>query len=472
MFKYAGTVTAFFLSVFAFSQEYLLPNEIGEDFVFFKDNESKVHILKNNIDYVFENNEWRKNILDHNQSYRDSSVIFYTKRFDNISFKAINTDTQTFLVLNGGGPVLQVEKDKIFRIDNSVEQKNQIGASVFQHNNQLHMHGGYGFWTYKDYTTHFDSSTKQWDLCLFEPSFKINPRWKAIFHKTKNNLFVLGGRATLIENQRIDAVINDAFKIDFTTKKVELLTSELNPEIPLKSSSFEGFNINSQKGYLYRSNIVAFDFENNTVTEYETKNIFAKKLSNSPVISLKDSLAFIKKTPLGKALEFVSIEKAIKNPLKTVLLFKEAEPEDSFKSIFEIIFATLIVFFLFKLFGYKDYIKKLTLHDGQWLYYSGKKTLIAPEQSKIISLLETNGEFSSLELNNILSKNKKFAKSHLTFLRQQFVERLNKVYQNLTETKTPLLSSKKNPSDKRQIIYFASKKIFKKESFFEYMFKL
>ena len=36
-----------------------------------------------------------------------------------------------------------------------------------------------------------------------------------------------------MENQRIDAVINDAFKIDFTTKKVELLTSELNPEIPL-----------------------------------------------------------------------------------------------------------------------------------------------------------------------------------------------------------------------------------------------
>ena len=135
MFKCAATVTAFFLSVFTFSQEYILPNEIGEDFVFFKDNESKIHILKNNIDYVFENNEWRKNILDHNQSYRDSSVVFYAKRFDNISFKAINTDTQTFLVLNGGGPVLQVEKDKIFRIDNSVEQKNQIGAFVFQHNN-------------------------------------------------------------------------------------------------------------------------------------------------------------------------------------------------------------------------------------------------------------------------------------------------------------------------------------------------
>ena len=55
MFKCAATVTAFFLSVFTFSQEYILPNEIGEDFVFFKDNESKIHILKNNIDYVFEN---------------------------------------------------------------------------------------------------------------------------------------------------------------------------------------------------------------------------------------------------------------------------------------------------------------------------------------------------------------------------------------------------------------------------------
>ena len=130
-------------------------------------------------------NEWRKNILDHNQSYRDSSVIFYPKGLTTLSFKAINTDTQTFLVLNGGGPVLQVEKDKIFRIDNSVEQKNQIGAAVFQHNNQLHMHGGYGFWTYKDYTTISIPLQNNGTFACLNPLLKLTLDGKQYFIKQK-----------------------------------------------------------------------------------------------------------------------------------------------------------------------------------------------------------------------------------------------------------------------------------------------
>ena len=172
---------------FIVSQEYALPEDIGENFIFFKDKDSKIHLLKNNIDYIFENKTWNKNILSYATSERDSGIIFYKKGFNNVNFKPINTETKTFLILNGGGPVLQIEKDNIIRIDNSVEQKNQFGAAIFEHNNQLHMHGGYGFWTFKDYTTYFDETTNQWELCVFDPKPDLKPRWKPIFHKTKNN---------------------------------------------------------------------------------------------------------------------------------------------------------------------------------------------------------------------------------------------------------------------------------------------
>jgi hypothetical protein len=172
------------------------------------------------IDYVFENKKWNKNILSYDSAVRDSSIIFYEKGFNNVNFKSINTKTKTFLILNGGGPVLQIEKDKIIRIDNSVEQKNQFGAAIFEHNNQLHMSGGYGFWTFKEYTTYFDTATNQWELCVFDSAPNLKPRWKPIFHKTKNNLYVLGGRASLVENQLIDAVIKDVFKIDSQTKSI------------------------------------------------------------------------------------------------------------------------------------------------------------------------------------------------------------------------------------------------------------
>ena len=470
MFKHSPLVFLLLFLNFIASQEYALPDDIGENFLFFKDKDSKIHILKNNIDYIFENKRWNKNILSYANSVRDSSIIFYEKGFNNVNFKSINTKTKTFLILNGGGPVLQIEKDKIIRIDNSVEQKNQFGAAIFEHNNQLHMHGGYGFWRFKDYTTYFDPASNQWELCVFDPSPNLKPRWKSIFHKTKNNLYVLGGRASLIENQRIDATIKDVFKIDFQTKSVELFESGFNPQIPIKTSAFQGFKINNLKGYLNHFDIAVFDFENNTVTEYDTAEFFKNKNQNTPLLSVKDSIVFINNKQGDKTIAFISFQQALQNPLKTVAIFNLESPGFPYKKMIAFVSAILIALFLYFLFGYKDYINKLVHHDDQWLYYANNKILISKDQSRTIGLLEKKGQFSSAELNKIICKNKLYAKSHLTHLRQTFIEALNLNYQNLTGFSEPLISSTKNPEDKRQIIYFAGNKIYKKKSFFEFVF--
>jgi hypothetical protein len=471
MFKHFTVAFLLFFLNFIASQEYALPDDIGENFLFFKDKDSKIHLLKNNIDYIFEDKRWNKNSLSYTNSVRDSSIIFYEKGFNNVNFKSINTETKTFLILNGGGPVLQIEKDKIIRIDNSVEQKNQFGAAIFEHNNQLHMNSGYGFWTFKEYTTYFDTATNQWELCVFDPAPNLKPRWKPIFHKTKINLYVLGGRASLNENQRIDAAIKDVYKIDFQAKSVELFESGFNLQIPITSSSSQGFEVNSQKGYLNNLNIAVFDFENNTVTEYDTSELFKNKVQGAPILSTKDSLLFINNKQGNKTIEFVSIQQALQKPLKTVAILNIENSEFSYKKTFSFGAAVLIALFLYFLFGYKDYINKLVHHDDQWLYYANNKILISKDQSITIGLLEKNGQFSSTELNKIISKNKTYAKSHLTYLRQTFIENLNLAYYNLTSFTEPLISSTKNPADKRQIIYFAGNKIFKKKSFFEYVFK-
>jgi hypothetical protein len=471
MLKHAIVVFLLFFLNFIASQEYSLPDNIGENFVFFKDKDSKVHLLKNNIDYVFENKKWNKNILSYDSTIRDSTIIFYKKGFNNINFKSINTETKTFLILNGGGPVLQIEKDKIIRIDNSVEQKNQFGAAVFEHNNQLHMNSGYGFWAFKEYTTYFDTATNQWELCVFDPAPNLKPRWKSIFHKTKINLYVLGGRASLNENQRIDAAIKDVYKIDFQKKSIELFELGFNPQIPITSSSSQGFEVNSQKGYLNNLNIAVFDFENNSVTEYDTSELFKNKAQGAPILSTKDSLLFINNKQGNKTIELVSIQQALQKPLKTVTILNVENSEFSYKKTFAFSSAVLIALFLYFLFGYKDYINRLVHHDNQWLYYANNKITISNDQSRVIELLEKNGRFSSTELNKIICKNKSYAKSHLTHLRQTFIETLNLNYQNLTGFSEPLISSTKNPEDKRQIIYFAGNKIFKKKSFLDFIFK-
>ena len=69
----------FFVSVSIISQEIKMPNNMGEEFVFFKTHDNKISFLKHNIHYVYEKNKWIKNTLEYNSSYRDSSIIFFNK---------------------------------------------------------------------------------------------------------------------------------------------------------------------------------------------------------------------------------------------------------------------------------------------------------------------------------------------------------------------------------------------------------
>ena len=126
---------------------------------------------------------------------------------------------------------------------------------------------------------------------------------------------------------------------------------------------------------------------------------------------------------------------------------------------------------MYKAFAYKDYIEKLIQHDENWLYYFGKKIRITKEQSLAVNLLEQNGEFTSLELNEIISKNKKYAKSHLTLLRKNFIQSLNSAYKDAVGSEKALIKSSKLPEDKRQLLYKTNKEISKKDSFLEFLFK-
>ena len=143
-----------------------------------------------------------------------------------------------------------------------------------------------------------------------------------------------------------------------------------------------------------------------------------------------------------------------------------------FKQILFIVFIVLLMIFVYKSFSYKDYVEKLIQYDENWMYFSNKKIRITKEQSLIINLLELNGQFTSTELNSIISKNKKYAKSHLTLLRKAFIESLNSVYKTALNSDNILINTTKLPKDKRQLLYRASKEISQKESFLQFLFKL
>ena len=467
----------FLISLNSQSQEYPLPRDIGDEFVFFKSFDNKIHLLKNNIDYVFENKKWVKKTLEFVPSKRDSLVVFLKKGFNNTNLKTINFPDKTYFVLNGGGPVLKFDNKSLIRVDNSVEQRNQFGGALFLHENKIFMYGGYGFWTYKDYLTYFDFSSNQWERYKFDPKNKFIPegRWKPVFQKTKDTLYVLGGKTSFSGNTLIDRDLKDVFIIDFVSNTIKPVNKQINSNLSLLSSSNNGFEFYGQKAYLTVDGITLFNFKNNQSTTYSSyisgENVFKRKKQNTPLLSLSDSIVFIKDKQNLKTLSFISKETILKSSKKTTDVFITQEAKIPYKTIIAISSAFFIVIFLFNLFSYKDYLNKFILHDEFWLYFANNKIMITEDQRKIIKILESKGEFSSLDLNNVLSKKKTYAKSHLTFLRQSFIEELNSVYNKLTGDKEDLINSKKNPIDKRQIIYFAGKKISKKASFFQFIFK-
>ena len=457
---------------FLSAQEYEFPEKIDDNFIFFKSKDNKIHVLNRSADYIFEKGKWTKNKLKSKSSKRDSLILFHRKGFNNSNFKALNTENNTYLVLDGGGPILQLKNDSIIRIDNSVEQKNQFGSANFIYKNRIYMYGGYGFWSFKNYISYYDFSSNQWELFKTLSAKQPQSRWKPLFNLVGNKLYVLAGRSSHPENGMTDIILKDMFVIDMDLKTTKTLSNEVNPKTPLLFHSHNnGFTLDNKRAYLYKNSVIAFDFPDNMLYSYKSNNLFNQKLDGPPVLSLLDTLAFVKKTNGIKKLVLLQTSELKKNLAESFPIFLSPVEKSYFRQTIFAFLCLFLIVFVYKLFSYKDYINNLIQYDENWFYFSDKKVRITTEQSQIIKLLERNGEFTSNDLNKIVSKDKKYAKSHLTLLRKNFIKRINQLFSELLVSEQQLITLSKLPNDKRQILYRTSKEISKKESFFKFMFK-
>jgi len=92
--------------------------------------------------------------------YRDTYDIFseFVKGYKIIT----DEHNHVYFVDRGCGIVYKWQHDSIIRIDRSFHHKNQFDGTVFMHNGSPYIFGGYGYFLYKNMTTSFDFSTKEW----------------------------------------------------------------------------------------------------------------------------------------------------------------------------------------------------------------------------------------------------------------------------------------------------------------------
>ena len=454
--------------MFSNAQDLELPKEVV-DFIFTQAPNGTVSLISLQAMYVLDK-KWKKTTLVPPQNTKDSLALYHPKGLNNNNYLSLYINNQLHLVLNGGGYVLKLSNNRLERIDNSVDQKNQIDAAHVVYKNEMYMYGGYGFWSFKDYITYFDFKMGQWQYLVHNNKDSPSARWKPLFQLIGNKLFVLGGRTSLKKNKDIDIVLKDIFIYDFKTKTFEK-QGEYNPKIPVKYSNGTGFNMGDKIAYITNDKITIIDFVNNEFKVVNTKKLFENIDFQKPVYEYLDTLYYIKKKKNQKFLSKLPLNKLEQYNYKTYPLKNTATKTSPYWTIAMVMLISALTWVFYSLFRYKDFLKTLVLYDEKKLYYGGKSTQITTKQHKAIEALGLQGQITASELNVFISSKKKFAKSHLTLLRQNFIKELNKTYNELTKTKAVLICEEKDPNDKRYLVYKTTQAVIKKYSFWTFLFK-
>ena len=179
-------------------------------------------------------------------------------------------DSINYFVIKGCGIVLKFENNEFERIDNSFNQRNQFGAVPFIHNKRIHLWGGYGLFTLKNFTTYFDFISKEWLLTNTKNKKEVTPRSYAFFYKTEDNLYVFGG-------QFKDGVNEN--KTDFYVRNLDLKTStwsrgkKINPNLPFFSLQQKPVQFQyDNKLVIILDEIWEIDLFEGSLKKYEFKN--------------------------------------------------------------------------------------------------------------------------------------------------------------------------------------------------------
>ena len=207
----------FLIFFYSFGQINLPVSDSVTDFLFAKSKNEKISLITKNGIFELNKNSW--------DYYKFSTSSFKNEinrigvEFSHKEYLSVYNSKDQFLVSIGGGPVFKKEDNQFIRVDNTSLHKNQVWGSFFVYNDKIHIYGGYGFWSFKDYITYYDSNIKQWDIIYNESEYIPNGRGKAISLVSKDaKLFILGGTTTS-KNALFNKDNEDVFYFDLIDKK-------------------------------------------------------------------------------------------------------------------------------------------------------------------------------------------------------------------------------------------------------------
>ena len=449
-----------------FSQFKLPVNDSVQNFLFAKSSSNDpVLITANGIfqyksDWIylpFNDNSFKKEIINLDEL---NHANFFTKLIKN----------RLYIISNGAGPVFKLDQNSFKRIDNSTLHKNQFGGARFVYNDKIHIYGGYGFWSFKNFITFFDENIKQWDLLYNNSEYLPPGRWKPIYNLLNDKLYILGGRSGSAGTINQDESYSDIFYFDLLNKEFINLGT-INSKLKTKYSLFSQPKLDDNIFLIDSDNLSIINFKSLTATNYYQKNFFLGIDNKFPTFIKGQKLFYISNLNGTKYLNFFDLKSIDKNfePETFSLL-----AEDKKISLENYLLFGVLLFFVFwvilKIFSFKDFIKGLILYDDSNIYYNNQSATITAQEQELISYLSEKPFITAPQVNRIIS-DQQFAKSHFTSLRNKLVGDLNEKLFILTKNEKCIIETKL-PKDNRIKAYKADSSIIKKKiSFFTFLFR-
>ena len=449
-----------------FSQLRLPVNDSVQNFLFAKSSSNDpILITVNGIfqyksDWIylpFNDNSFKKEITDIDEF---NHANFFTKLVKN----------ELYIISNGAGPVFKLEQNSFKRIDNSSPHKNQFGGARFVYNDKIHIYGGYGFWSFKNFITFFDENIKQWDLFYNSSKYLPPGRWKPLYNLLDDRLYILGGRSGPAGTINQDESFSDIFYFDLLNKEFVKL-GLINSKLKTKYSLFSQPKLDDNIFLIDNDNLTRINFNSLTATNYFQKNFFLGIDNKYPIFIKEQKLFYMSKINHIKYLNFFDL-KSIDNNFESETFSLLAE--DKQISLEKYLLFGVLIFFVFwvilKIFSFKDFIKGLILYDDMNIYYNNQSAPITTKEQELISYLSEKPFITAPQVNRIIS-DQQFAKSHFTSLRNKLVGDLNEKLFMLTNNKKCIIETKL-PEDNRIKAYKADSSIIKKKiSFYTFLFR-
>ena len=399
--------------------------------------------------------------------YQNSQLLHLKHEEEYLIFKyaPFCINSTLYFVENIGGIVLQLEGDSLRRIDNSFSHRMQSNASSFVRNDTIMRYGGYGFWTYRNFFTYFDLTTREWELVVPHGSETLP---QGVVHPEitldKDLIYVHGGFYKKLQRPSQNLSLNEIWS--FNTKEARW---KYLGELPEKDRTDNPAVFMGQRLLLFIGSSLAVVFNplENTKTTYQIAHdsnrglTYDNKTKVNPNLKsfYADGWFYLLEAKPEKSsnpnlpdlyFTLVSESDFLANPIAIEPLYTAP------KSMWNTALALLSGFVI--LGGWVVYRQQVRTRDrilmrGKTLLFKKQSLNLDATSIEVLTLLlRSGGEVSSQGMLDLIG-NPEFSEGHNIKLKNQVIDTLNLKLKTFLGIEEDLVQVVRSASDRRNKSY-------------------